>query len=222
VKAAIKRSDLKQYPHFDAPLSVAEIERLVTDPTRVTQNSFFPLMLFREQWQPYRSIDPVKPEKKTRKIRYASRRDAYIFLHYRNILAEYYEKIAKDRGIADHVIAYRRIPRDPPERGGKSNIEFARDASNFIDTLQDCVAIAFDIEKFFENMDHSMIKEKWKILLNVSELPPDHYAVFKNITKYHYVEQHEVYRRLGIIGPRALHNRAYPFESGGPRCGVWA
>ncbi len=40
----------------------------------------------------------------------------------------------------------------------------------------------------------------WCDLLGVDKLPPDHYAVFKNITKYRFVDQRSVYKRLGYIG----------------------
>ncbi|MGB0960893.1 MAG: hypothetical protein ACPGVK_11640 [Halocynthiibacter sp.] len=37
--------------------------------------------------------------------------------------------------------------------------------------------------------------------MGVDELPADHYAVFKNITKYRFVDQWSVYKRLGSLGP---------------------
>ena len=49
--------DLKNYPHFDAPISLREIERLVTDKHRVATKGFFPFFLYHEEWQPYRSVD---------------------------------------------------------------------------------------------------------------------------------------------------------------------
>jgi hypothetical protein len=36
----------------------------------------------------------------------------------------------------------------------------------------------------------------------VAQLPPDHYAIFKNITRYHFVDQRTTYRRLGYFGLR--------------------
>ena len=66
--------DLKHYPHFDAPITLREIRNLVTDPRRVANNSFYPFFLYEDSWQPYRSADAIKPDKKTRPIRYGARR----------------------------------------------------------------------------------------------------------------------------------------------------
>ncbi|WP_160166767.1 reverse transcriptase domain-containing protein [Caenispirillum salinarum] len=197
-KFELKSEHLKNYPHFDAPLSKREIMRLVTDKRRVAQNTFYPLFLYNEEWQPYRSVNGPKPDKKSRPIRYGARRDAYIFTYYRHLLSGPYERRLKTLGIEGCPIAYRKIPK-PGSNSGKCNIDFAKDAFEAIDHLKDCVAIALDIEGYFENLDHSMIKSGWRDLLGAPELPEDHYAVFRNITKYHYVDQREVYRRLGFI-----------------------
>jgi hypothetical protein len=126
--------DLKHYPHFDAPLPLREIKRLVSDPIRVARNGFFPFLLFHEEWQPYRTPVTGRPEKKSRPIRYASRRDAYIFSHYRHILAECYEARLEEMGISDCPIAYRKIMK-ATGRGGKCNIDFAKDAFDGIEQL---------------------------------------------------------------------------------------
>lgn len=197
---SLTNSDLKHYPHFDAPISLKEIERLVTDKKRVAANRFYPFFLYHEEWQPYRSANVAKPAKKSRPIRYGARRDAYIFAHYRRKLSALYEKRLADMGISNCPIAYRQIPK-PNTNGGKCNIDFAKDAFDEVDRLGNCVAVALDIKGYFENLSHSRIKAIWCDLLGVDELPPDHYAVFKNITKYRFVDQRSVYRRLGYLGP---------------------
>ena len=189
--------DLKHYPHFDRHLSIKEAHAIVSDPKRVTSNKFYPFFLYYETWQPFRSSDNVRPNRKSRPIRYAARRDAYIFTYYRRILAEKYEKRLTHLGIKHCPIAYRRIPKK--NGGGKCNIDFAKDAFDEIERQIDCVAIALDIKGYFENLDHSNIKKFWCGLLEVDRLPPDHYTVFKNITRYHVVDQEDVYRRLGFI-----------------------
>ena len=197
---SLTNSDLKHYPHFDAPISLKEIESLVTDPKRVEENSFYPFFLYYEEWQPYRSTDTAKPEKKSRPICYGARRDAYIFAHYRRNLALLYEEKLEELGISNCPIAYRQIPK-PGSNGGKCNIDFAKDAFDEVDRVGDCVAVALDIKGYFESLSHSQIKRIWCDLLGVDELPPDHYAVFKNITRYRFVDQRSVYQRLGFLGP---------------------
>ena len=193
--------DLKHYPHFDAPLTFRDIRDLVTNTDRVATNSFFPFFLYEESWQPFRSAGAAKPDKKRRPIRYGARRDAYIFAFYRRKLSRLYEARLRALGIQDCPIAYRQVSK--PGRGsGKCNIDFAKDAFDEIDRLGDCVAVALDIKGYFENLDHRRIKQIWCDLLGVAELPSDHYAVFKNITKYHFVDQRATFRRLGYFGLR--------------------
>ena len=200
--------DLKHYPHFDRRLSIEEAEEIVSDPDRVTSNKFYPFFLYHETWQPFRTSEEGRPKPKSRPIRYAARRDAYILTHYRRILAEKYEKRLSKLGIEECPIAYRKIPKW--RGGGKCNIDFAKDAFDEIEQQGDCVAIALDVKGYFENLDHALIKEIWCDLLGVERLPPDHFAVFKSITRYHVVDQKEVYRRLGFI--QTIEVNGYPRE----------
>ena len=41
-----------------------------------------------------------------------------------------------------------------------------------------------DFTGFFDHLDHQYLKQQWCSLLETPQLPADHYAVFKNITKY--------------------------------------
>mgnify|MGYP000583082548 CR=1 FL=1 len=203
----LKQSDLKRYPHFDQILKSDEIGAIVTDPIRVAQNGFYPLLRYSKGWQPFRN-DPngtkPRPKPKDRPIRYAARRDAYIFAYYRFLLTEPYEAELARLGISHCPIAYRRIPTSTDERRGKCNIHFAREAFDRIRQLGDCYAIAIDIGGFFESIDHARLNALWCRLLNVNELPADHFAVFKNITRYHFVERRDVYTRLGFYGPKTV------------------
>ena len=197
MEADISARDLKHYPHFDSHLSIKEANAIVSDPKRVASNKFYPFFLYHETWQPFRTSTMERPKPKSRPIRYASRRDAYIFTHYRRMLAEKYEERLANLGIENCPIAYRKIPKG--NCGGKCNIDFAKDAFDEIERQGDCVAIALDIKGYFESLDHARIKEVWCDLLGVERLPPDHFAVFKNITRYHVVDQREAYLRLGFV-----------------------
>jgi len=194
--------DLKQYPHFDKPISLENVRRLVTDQCAVAKHGFYPFFHYEEKWQPFRTVDSSsKPAKKVRPIRYGARRDAYIFAHYRRKLSGLYENRLRSLGIEACPIAYRQIPK-PNSRSGKCNIDFAKDAFDEIDRLGNCVAVALDIKSYFDSLDHSRIKKIWAELLEAEELPDDHYNVFKHITKYSYVDQLEVYKRLGYFGKK--------------------
>lgn len=202
--------NLKRYPHFDKWIGLDKIDELVSDPDQVAKNKFHPFFLYHETWQPFRATgsDGKKAKSKSRPIRYAARKDAYILTHYRRILSEKYEAKLADMGISDCPIAYRKIPK--LNGGGKCNIDFAKDAFDEIERQGNCVAIALDIKGYFENLDHAKIKALWCDLLGVSLLPPDHFTVFKNMTRYHVVDQKEVYRRLGYL--ETISVNGYPRE----------
>lgn len=211
----LKNSDLKRYPHFDQVLKPDEIVALVTNPVRVAQNSFFPLLRYTKRWQPFRhgkDSGKPRPKPKDRPIRYAARRDAYIFAYYRHLLSAPYEAALERLGIGHCPVAYRRIPTETDGRRGKCNIQFSREAIQRIRELGDCYAIAVDISSYFESIDHERLKELWCRLLGVGRLPADHFAVFKNITRYRVVDRVSAYRRLGFYGVKSFTNGGHPID----------
>jgi hypothetical protein len=188
---------LKHYPHFDKPIRLADIEALVSDADAVARNSFYPFLRFEEKWQPFRDKQGGKPDKKVRELRFASRRDAYIYAYYRYLLCEPYEKALAAAGLSENVIAYRKLSTSTGK--GKSNIDFALDAFNVIRAYGDAAVVTLDISKFFESIDHELLRQKWASLLEISELPPDHAAVFRAITRYAIVDRDAAYERLGYL-----------------------
>lgn len=190
---------LKHYPHFDAPLSKTEILNIINAPDKVAQNAFMPLLHFEESWQPYRSKVSGREKRKSRPIRYACRRDSYIFSRYRELLSELYEEKLNVSGLNNCVLAYRHIPNE--NGSGKCNIDFAKDAFDTIKEFGNCTVIALDIAGFFDTLEHKHIKKLWLELLGAETLPSDHFAVFKNITNYRYVDLIDAYKRLGFFGP---------------------
>jgi hypothetical protein len=196
---------LKWYPHFDAVISHKNAEKLVSDPKAVAKNSFYPFIRYTQVWQPYRSKPTGKPEKKKRPIRFASRRDAYILSYYRHILSAHYENLLQAEGLGDVVIAYRKIKSEAG--GGKSNIEFARDAFDRIRAMENCAVVALDISSFFEKLDHNILRKQWCRVLGVETLPEDHQAIFKALTRYAVVDRDDVYRRLGYLENKLVDGR---------------
>ena len=188
---------LKHYPHFDKPIRPTDIEKLVRDADAVAKNSFYPFMRFEEKWQPFRDKLGGKPNKKIRQLRYASRRDAYIYSYYRHLLREPYETILRAKGLSQSIIAYRKL--STAEGRGKSNIDFAFDAFSVIRSYGDAAVVTLDISKFFESLDHELLRQKWCRLLGVTELPPDHLAVHRAITRYSIVDRDAAYERLGYL-----------------------
>ncbi|MCB2102245.1 MAG: hypothetical protein KDE22_15315 [Rhodobacterales bacterium] len=197
-KASAK--DQKQYPHFDAPLSKSEMERIANDPDAVAKNRFYPFLKYDNAYRPFR---PSGKGPKVREIRYGARRDAAIFSRYRHLLSELYEKELSTLGLTDNVLAYRRILVMPGSSVGKSNIHHAKSAFDTIKNFSCCCAITLDISKYFESVDHKEIYKIWCRLLGKSTLPDDHYSVFKAITKYAIVDSKEAYSALGYFGTKA-------------------
>jgi hypothetical protein len=58
------------------------------------------------------------------------------------------------------------------------------------------VAITFDIKSFFDSLSHIKLKEAWKEVMSFEKLPGDHYNVFRNITKFSYVEEDDLFNAL--------------------------
>jgi Reverse transcriptase (RNA-dependent DNA polymerase) len=196
---------IKKYPHFDADLTHGEALALVSEPAAVAAHAFFPFIEYSESWTKY-AARGFKGTLKSRPIKYASRRDSCIYSKYREVLAVAYEGEIAKRGIENSVLAYRRIPRHRA-RGNKCNIHFASEVFSQISALGDCLVYTLDISKFFETLDHAVIKRNWKSLLGVDSMPLDHYKVFRNVTRYATVNRELLYWHLGFIGDKVVRGR---------------
>ena len=177
--------------HFDLPLPRAEAERLVTDPVAVARHSFLPLIGFSKKERRYRRrVGTKKPAViiKFRELAYPANRDGYIFAYYAEKLGELYESELAAQGLGTAVIG---------DRKGASNIRLARNAFAEISSRDNCVAFAFDIKGFFDNINHKVLKERWSYLLGGTMLPDDHYAVFRALTVAAKIERGELLQRLG-------------------------
>ncbi len=142
---------------------------------------------------------------KIRKIYYANHMDSMIYAYYANVvLGKLYERLLKNHPDINHaVVAYRKIEKVKDKN--KSSVDFANEVfiaiKNRLKTDGECVAISFDIEKFFDSLDHRHLKKAWKFLLGLQDndqLPPDHYAVYKAVTKSAYVCLEDVADVIGL------------------------
>lgn len=188
-----REKDLKTYLHFDRNISPGKIAKIANNQELVAKHTFFPLLRFFESWSKFRA--GPKREKKVRPLRYAARIDAAIYARYRSLLSDLYEDELVRRDLSSVPVAYRRLPK---ERGGnKSNIEIARDVFEEIINIKECVVTVVDIKSYFESVDHERIRAVWEKLLG-SQLPPDHEAVFRSITKYAVVDYDKMIDRLRL------------------------
>ncbi|CAO3355116.1 antiviral reverse transcriptase Drt2 [Azospirillum melinis] len=181
----------KRYAHFDVPLSADHATAYVTNAERVAKRSFYPFIAFDITVRRYKSKNGLTEIKqKKRPIRMASHVDGYIFAYYAWVLSRQYEDFIRNTRLEKSVLAYR--------SGIGSNITFAREAFWEVDRRGSCVAIAMDLEKFFDSLDHEHLKRQWCQVLGADRLPPDHYAVFKAMTRYARVDREAAYAILGI------------------------
>ena len=196
----LSKRDIKRYPHFDPPISLEQAEKYALDQELVARHAFYPFIRYEQSWKRF-AKKHKDGKRKVRPIRYAARRDAYIFSYYRYLLSERYETELARLGLEENVLAYRRIAAGD-SAGGKCNIHFARDAFLRIRELGNCCAIALDISSYFESLDHARLKSMWCRLLGVSKLPADHFSVFQAITRYAEIDKQELYERLGHFGEK--------------------
>ncbi|WP_156419512.1 hypothetical protein [Aureimonas sp. AU12] len=189
----MRDKDEKRYFHFDRKVSRKNLESLANSPDLVAKHSFYPLLSFKEEWIRYRGDGVGK--KKSRPIRYASRKDAAIYARYRAILLPCYEEELSKREISDVPIAYRKII--GPSGAGKNNIDFAVDVFRFVQKAGNCVATVVDISSYFDSLDHGIIEKNWKLLMG-GVLPADHNKVLKSLTNYVTVDSKKLFERLEL------------------------
>lgn len=203
---------LKRYLHIGMPLEPRDrkwIEPYVKNEKAVEKHAFFPFIhrtmivrKFRKEVCHDGTRSKLrKPDSKTRHIYFSNHLDANIFSYYSEKLSKEYEKVIAELNIGNYVTAYRKIKLEPDKKKGrnKCNIDFANDVFQFIKTQkgQDLVAVTFDITSFFDNLDHSLLKKQWKRVIKADiNLPKDHYKVFRNITKFSYIEEWELFEKF--------------------------
>lgn len=203
LKDTATRKGKRRYLHFDnRPVELdAQRTRSLLQPTAVAIRTFYPFIridLREERYRRPKNRPPGDRRKehtvKSRPIDFASHQDALVFSWYAHILSGFYETEVEKRGIGENVIAYRSIRN--ADGTGKTNIHFAREAFDFIEKNLPCHVLAIDITKFYEEIDHSLLKQQWMKLLAETTLPTDHYRVFKALTDYRFVRKARIQKYM--------------------------
>ena len=179
----------KPYAHFDIRNDISSCANYICDPDKVSTHGFYPFIHYEKDMTKFSGKSGLKP--KTRDICYASHIDSCIFQYYSFLLNELYIQKIKSEGIFDVPIAYRSDLH-------KNNIFFSRKAFTFIKTNIVCHIMIGDFTHFFDNLDHQYLKKQWCSLLGVEKLPKDHYAVYKNITRFCKWELEDLLRLNGL------------------------
>lgn len=191
----------RNYIHFDPQIGVKKARRLVEEPISVANHSFYPFLHHQIVSKKLQRKGNGKFEltHKKRPILYAAHSDSQIYSYYAQLLSDEYEKVLKARDLSDCVLAFRSL--------GKSNIEFAHDAFMNIKKKGRCVAVALDASNFFDTLDHEYMKHAWCDLFNETSLPPDHYAVYKSLTKFAVCDRKQIYKKFDISPNNPWHER---------------
>ncbi len=182
-------------------------------PTPVFRPLFYSPSIIQHSHYPFISYKKAKKyavkSNKVRLINYACHLDSAIYSYYTESLRPHYEDILIKNNLEDTVLAYRKIERTIDNKiVSKCNIHFSKDVFSIISQKRDCIVLCFDISKFFDNLDHQILKENWCSLLDVEHLPEDHYKVYKSLTKFASIDKELLYKELGLsLNSKTLYKR---------------
>ena len=201
---------MKKYPHIGEPLKAEDRLKVfgyVSNPKMIAAHGFYPFIKrtitkrrFRRQVNVDGSRSKLRtPTKKHREIYYANHIDSNIYSYYADLLGKKYEEVIDKLGIGHCILAYRRMPVNPLNRKSRNrcNVDFANEVFQYIRNKQPnpLVAITFDVKNFFDSLNHKVLKQRWREVIDSgSDLPGDHYNIFRNITKFSYVYENQLFR----------------------------
>ncbi|MGL5641068.1 MAG: reverse transcriptase domain-containing protein [Paraclostridium sp.] len=178
----------KHYVHFDCRKNAKDYKCKIQNRDWVSKHGFYPFM----HYEIVNAKKFAQDEPKKRKIYYSAHLDRYIYQFYASELNNYYNKIAKEYGINKASIAYRNI------FDGKCNIHFAKEVFDFIANQEKAYIYIADFSNFFDELNHSYLKSKICNTLKCERLPKEHYAIFKNITNFTYINKEDILKYNNI------------------------
>lgn len=170
---------VKPYSHFDFKTNIVSSWDYISDPSKVAKHGFYPFIHYEQKQIKFHKKKGKKI--KVRNIYYAAHIDSCIYQYYSFLLNEKYNDRVKNDNLSDVAVAYRTDL-------GKSNIHFAKSAFDFIKSSDTCYIMIGDFTDFFDTLEHNYLKYRICDLMGTNCLPNDYYSVFKNVTKYSYVE----------------------------------
>lgn len=177
----------KRYKHIDKRLSFNKVKKYVMNPEKIAKHSFLPFLHYKlifEKFLGYSYFNNGENKKiKERDIYYAAHMDSYIYRYYADKLNDLYNDFTAKNGIDEVATAYRN------NKPGKSNINHAAEVIAKINSYKSALIIVGDFTSFFDELDHSLLKERLQKVLAKSVLPTDWYNIFRSITKFGYLEK---------------------------------
>ncbi|MCM3134388.1 reverse transcriptase domain-containing protein [Paenibacillus polysaccharolyticus] len=117
--------------------------------------------------------------------------DGYIFKYYGELLNNIYNNYCEKEGFSEVSLAYRN------NKNGKNNIHFAAEVIQFITNQKKAFIFVSDFSSYFDNLDHALLKERLiSVIGRGEELSTDWWNVYKHVTRYSWVEKHDIERDL--------------------------
>ena len=192
-KISLKPKQRKRtYKHFDTQIDLNNSKHLkiVCETIKnLKTHQFLPFIKFIKKEIRYRKGKTQKAERSTkeRPIMYASHIDAHLYSFYAYVWSKKYEEFLKQNKIVTNVLAYRKVSCGEDSDHGKNNINFANEVFESIQNMGDCIVIAADIQKFFDTLNHRVLKDQLCNVLGTTRLSPEEYKIFRSLTSYRYV-----------------------------------
>jgi RNA-directed DNA polymerase len=202
-KGSLKPDQKKRtYGHFDAPLDLDDenvFRRVIGSLRHIRSHHFLPLVKFIKKEIKYRRGENgiLRRSKKHRPIMYSSHLDSHIYSFYAYLWAKKYEDFLCGRGMEANILAYRKSD----DLQGKSNIHFAKEVFEFVKRMGECSVITADISKFFDTLNHGILKESLSEILG-KKLVDDEYKILRSLTRFRYIfkESHKKRSRKKSVG----------------------
>lgn len=181
----------RNYSHFDYRLTEAQRKSIPLSNVDLTKHDFWPLLAFGipRRKRIYDQNGNFKGYKsKPRPIKFGSHKDAALLEVYGKELGQMYENYISTKTINRKILAYR--------KNAGNNITMAKLLFDEISLKGDCTAIALDVSGFFDNIQHTELKECLQLLFGQQRLPAKDFKVFKNTTRYSFVDSKQLQERL--------------------------
>ena len=200
----------RNYLHFDEQASPTFVYDYVLNSSNIEKHSFYPFISYNlTEKKIGKSSAKVVLSSKDRLINYPSHVDSNIYAYYSKILEASYESYLSHNSLENNVLAFRKVKTiiDGNEVS-QCNIHFSKNVFDYISQKRDCLVLCYDITKFFDNLNHRILKENWTRLLDRDRLPDDHYKVYSSLTRFASVDKEALYKELGLsLTSRTLNRR---------------
>lgn len=179
----------KSYSHFDNKKQYEKCKKRVENREYIKRHAFYPFIYFEKEivkFNKRKNEDFTKLESKKRKLFYSAHIDRYIYQYYGMELNDLYNKKALELGIDDVSLAYR------TNKKGLCNINFSKEIFDYISKQEECYIFVADFSKYFDTLDHKYLKSRLKDLFRDKSIPGEHYAIYKNMCKYCYIDLNDI------------------------------